>query len=152
MRQSSRTNNFPRTLCLVLLLCRFGFAQSGNATLTGTVSDPSGAPVSHSHVRVTQTGTGIEKATDTTSAGVYLIPDLAPGIYTVDVSAAGLNPARIEECSPGRRPTCRSGREARTQYLRWIRRYDLLLFSARSRCRSAAPLFLPKLKCRYSVL
>jgi hypothetical protein len=61
------------------------------------VYDPSGAVVAHATVRVTQESTGIEKSTETTSAGVYLIPDLPPALYIVEVSAAELAATKIKD-------------------------------------------------------
>jgi Carboxypeptidase regulatory-like domain len=76
-------------LALLLLSCASLFAQDFRATLTGTVTDPSGAAVPNATVKATNTGTNIAKETQTNAEGVYTIPFLDPGVYDVEVSATG---------------------------------------------------------------
>ena len=65
-------------------------AQSAaSATITGTVVDPQGAVVPSAKVTATNAATGIGRAVQTTSAGNYTIPNLAPGTYNVRVEAKG---------------------------------------------------------------
>jgi hypothetical protein len=76
----------------VLTFCLFSaaaFSQDYRATLTGTVTDPSGAAVPNASVKATNTGTNAIKEVKTTSDGVYTIPYLDPGVYDVEVTAAG---------------------------------------------------------------
>ena len=83
--------------CLVLALCLFGSAtvraQVTGATLTGTVTDPSGAVVVNATVSAKNTATGINRDVTTDSAGVYAIPNLVPGSYEVRVAATGFSSA-----------------------------------------------------------
>src|SRR5215470_15273327 len=79
----------PRSVIGFLLLCAAAFAQDFRATLTGTVTDPSGAAVPNATVKATNTGTNASKEVKTTSDGVYTIPYLDPGVYDVEVIAAG---------------------------------------------------------------
>ena len=65
-------------------------AQSAaSATITGTIVDPQGAVVPNAKVTATNAATGIGRAVQTTSAGNYTIPNLAPGTYNVRVEAKG---------------------------------------------------------------
>lgn len=64
-------------------------AQIVTATLTGTVTDASGASVPGASVRVTEASTGATRSTTTTSDGVYNIPYLSPGKYRLEVDAHG---------------------------------------------------------------
>lgn len=64
-------------------------AQDFRAKLTGTVSDPSGAPVAGVQVTLTGRATGIKSTTDTNSSGAYLFPFLNPGEYSIAVAATG---------------------------------------------------------------
>ncbi len=64
-------------------------AQVVNATLTGTVTDPSGASVPKASVTATEKSTGIARSTVTNTAGDYNIPYLDPGTYRLDIVAPG---------------------------------------------------------------
>ncbi|MFZ0302723.1 MAG: TonB-dependent receptor [Terracidiphilus sp.] len=72
--------------CCTSVVC---FAQLDRGSVSGTVTDPSGAAVSGAKVTVTNTDTGTQSSTVATDAGVYTIPDLPAGKYSVTVSAAG---------------------------------------------------------------
>ncbi len=56
-------------------------------SLTGNVTDPSGAAVPGAHVEAVNQGTNVKRDTTTDSSGVYRFTDLQPGVYTVTVSA-----------------------------------------------------------------
>ncbi len=66
-------------------LCAQGFL----ATVTGTVTDPSGAAVPGARVTVTNTSTNTKSPGVTNSAGLYVIPYLNPGPYEITVQAKG---------------------------------------------------------------
>ena len=61
------------------------------STITGAVTDPSGAVVPNAAVTVTQLETGVKQDTVTNSAGLFAIPGLAVGHYTLTVTAAGFS-------------------------------------------------------------
>ncbi|HUC53991.1 MAG TPA: TonB-dependent receptor [Candidatus Cybelea sp.] len=69
-------------------------AQS-TATLNGTVTDPTGAVVANAKVVATNQATGVETATETDTAGAYLLPSLPIGIYRLQVSAPGFQSSII---------------------------------------------------------
>jgi len=66
-------------------------AQVVGATLSGTVSDPSGATVPNAQVAARNTATGVTRTATTDSAGFYSIPNLLPGTYEVTVTATGFS-------------------------------------------------------------
>jgi len=62
---------------------------AGEAAITGTVSDSSGAVVANAAVTATNDATGVQTSRTTSSAGVYEISPLIAGTYTVTVSVSG---------------------------------------------------------------
>jgi hypothetical protein len=65
------------------------FAQVAGATLSGIVTDPSGAVVTHVEVSIANTSTAISTTVLTNAEGVYAAPNLLAGDYIVTVSAKG---------------------------------------------------------------
>src|SRR5579871_3949730 len=76
-------------VCLSLGLPLAGFAQSTSGSITGTVSDQTGALVPTAKVQVINEDTGSVRSTVTTSAGVFNVPSLDVGAYRVRVTATG---------------------------------------------------------------
>ncbi|WP_433969265.1 carboxypeptidase-like regulatory domain-containing protein [Tunturiibacter gelidiferens] len=74
---------------LILGLSPYVFGQAVNATLLGTINDPSGATVAGVRVTVTEAATGAVHQTLTNESGNYTIPDLAPGTYNITAEAPG---------------------------------------------------------------
>ncbi len=64
-------------------------AQVDRTAITGTVTDPQGNRVPQSTVRATESATGFQRETLTTSQGAYELPGLPPGIYSVQFLKAG---------------------------------------------------------------
>jgi hypothetical protein len=60
-------------------------------SISGEVSDPTGAFVPHAAVTITNTATNAVRETTTDAAGVFSFPDLQPGPYSVKVAAAGFS-------------------------------------------------------------
>ncbi|HYW47027.1 MAG TPA: TonB-dependent receptor [Bryobacteraceae bacterium] len=77
------------TTLLPLLALSMGLYAQDRATLTGTVTDPSGASIPTATIRATNTATNQTSETKTTTDGVYTIPYLSPGLYDIEVAAAG---------------------------------------------------------------
>src|SRR5205809_6994393 len=68
-------------------------AQEITAAIVGTVTDPSGAPISGASVTATDTERGIVWTAKTNDAGVYNLPRIPVGNYTLKVSAPGFQTA-----------------------------------------------------------
>src|SRR5215467_6656532 len=68
-------------------------AQAVNATVLGTVSDATGAPVANAKVTLTETNTNISRSTQTNESGNYVMPDLPPGTYRVTAELPGFKKA-----------------------------------------------------------
>ncbi len=73
---------------LVLLPCFAGAQTYGS--ISGTVTDPSGAVVPGAAVTATETGTNAVTTTKSNSEGRYQLLQLRPGGYTITVEATGL--------------------------------------------------------------
>ena len=64
-------------------------AQESRATLTGTVSDQQNAPVPGAAVVAKNNATNVGAKTTTNEAGLYVVPLLDIGTYTLTVTASG---------------------------------------------------------------
>jgi hypothetical protein len=80
------------TICMFFLvflaLCApAAFAQE--ATIVGTVTDPTGAAVPNASISIVNNDTGVERTIPTNGDGQYVAPDLHIGRYTVRANATG---------------------------------------------------------------
>ncbi len=85
---TSLSRSLPIVLLLALVLA--ASAAKGQVlygSLTGNVTDPSGAAVSGVVVQALDQETNIKRETKTDDHGVYRFTDLQPGLYTVTVAA-----------------------------------------------------------------
>ncbi|HWB98595.1 MAG TPA: carboxypeptidase-like regulatory domain-containing protein, partial [Bryobacteraceae bacterium] len=65
------------------------YGQEVRASISGIVSDPSGAPVAGASVSVTSVSTNTSVTTQTNDTGNYLTPFLPPGTYVLTVEHTG---------------------------------------------------------------
>jgi len=84
-----------RSLAFVLVLflaftARPASAQTTYATITGTVTDGSGAVIPGATVVATNVETGVTTSTTTNHEGVYAVPQLREGPYLLSIKAQGL--------------------------------------------------------------
>jgi Carboxypeptidase regulatory-like domain/TonB dependent receptor/TonB-dependent Receptor Plug Domain len=77
------------TIVLCVLLPLRAHAQVSGATLTGTVSDSTGAVIPNVQISIKNEGTGEVRAVTVDSAGFYSAPNLLPGKYDVTATAMG---------------------------------------------------------------
>ncbi len=75
--------------CLLVLAGTAFAQQDARGTVTGHVTDTTGANVAGADVRATNVATGVAISAKTNEAGVYTIPFLNAGVYTVAVETAG---------------------------------------------------------------
>ncbi len=76
-------------LLFVLLLSAPLFAQNSRGSITGQITDPSGAIIPHALVTVTNADTGAITQVTTTNDGFYTAPSLQAGPYQLSVEAKG---------------------------------------------------------------
>ncbi len=64
-------------------------AQVVNGTISGTVTDPSGAVISNATVVVHNDDIGVQRSLTTNSTGTFTAPAIPIGSYTISVDASG---------------------------------------------------------------
>lgn len=71
-----------------LLLMR-AFAQTETGQITGKVTDSSGGAIAGATVAIKSIATSSERTTTANGQGIYVLPNLQPGLYEMAVSASG---------------------------------------------------------------
>lgn len=74
---------------LVLSFCIPSFSQSENATLSGTITDPSGATVPGAQVKLMNVNTGSTATVPSNESGLYVFAAVHPGQYRMVVEKTG---------------------------------------------------------------
>jgi hypothetical protein len=79
--------------CALLFACSFSaFAQ--DATIVGTVTDPSGSVLPNVTITITNTETGVARTLASNNVGEYVAPGLHIGHYTIKAEAQGFATAQ----------------------------------------------------------
>ena len=83
---------FPPVVCLFVCFTVLNIsllAQSPYGNINGLVSDPTGAAVMGAEVIAINDVTGVQYTTKSNTEGLYILPNLPPGPYRVQVSKVG---------------------------------------------------------------
>ena len=90
---------FRRSFSAFILFIAFAAAALGQSTasLSGTVTDPTGAIVPDAQVKIHSLATGTDRNVTTDSAGLYTAPSLQPGDYSVETTTAGFSAYKVEK-------------------------------------------------------
>jgi hypothetical protein len=96
-----RWSHWSVSFCLLVVLL-FGIsgqtiAQTVTGTILGNVLDPSGSAVANAQITVTNQDTGVARSTVSTSGGVYNVPSLIPGKYSVEAKVPGFSVFQIKD-------------------------------------------------------
>ena len=78
-----------RIFAFLILIAGLLMAQEFRSTLTGRVTDPSGAVVAHASVAAIKSDTNSRFETVTNAEGLYTLPFLPPGPYSLTAEAPG---------------------------------------------------------------
>ena len=84
-----------RTVFALTLFTLTAHAQVVGGTISGSVTDPSGALVSNAHILIHNEETNSQRNTTTSGAGTFTAPALTVGRYTVSAEAAGFAPIHL---------------------------------------------------------
>src|SRR5262245_7861523 len=91
-RQHGQIQKFPAFLFLTVLLALMSIpssAQQFTGTIQGTIQDSTGAIVAGAEVSVININTNEVRSTTSNSAGIYVVPQLKPSLYRVEIKKAG---------------------------------------------------------------
>lgn len=97
-KQSKRSLAIFRSVVLAtatLLSTGLAHSQTENATLQGSVTDPSGAAIPQAEVRITNVATGVVRTLTSDGSGQFLAVGLLPGSYSIHVEHAGFKSSDI---------------------------------------------------------
>jgi hypothetical protein len=78
-------------LAIAIVTASQARAQVSGATLSGTVTDPSGAAIAGARVTITNKATSVTRDVTTDATGFYSAPNLLPGDYEVAFGASGFS-------------------------------------------------------------
>jgi len=95
IRRFGRTMTYVPFLALLVFLVEPipASAQLYSGSITGVVSDPSGAVIPNAQVTLTDTGKGFDYKTTTSAVGRYLLRSLPPSTYKLTVESTGFAPS-----------------------------------------------------------
>ncbi len=96
-RRVSRSMCMGVFSCFVLLLlAKISFGQAvSTGTVSGVVTDPSGAAVSGATVVMVDSTTNIARSTTANDDGQYIFSNLTPGSYTISATRTGFRATKI---------------------------------------------------------
>lgn len=87
--------SISRVLCCMAVFTAAVFAQGERGTITGTVTDTTGALVADAAVTLRNTGTNAQTRSQSNTAGIYVFPALNPGVYEVTCEKAGFRTRKV---------------------------------------------------------
>src|SRR6266851_2849248 len=86
-------------LVVLVMSCAllFGQGTAGNGSVTGRVTDSSGAVIGGASVTLTDTTTNIGQTIETNAVGLYVFNNVKPGIYDLAVTSPGFRTALLSK-------------------------------------------------------
>lgn len=85
-----------RASLLAVLFAVVSFTQTSRGTVTGLVTDTSGAAVPAASIELKGTATGILRTAATNEAGIYRLDAVDPGTYQLSISKSGFKAMRSQ--------------------------------------------------------
>jgi len=101
-KQSSLSQGIRTLFCMLAILCVCSplmvRAQELSATLSGVVTDSSGAVIPHASISITQNGVnGASRVVESDGSGNYTATNLTAGTYTITVTAVGFQTFKAKD-------------------------------------------------------
>jgi outer membrane receptor protein involved in Fe transport len=90
-RRQMKSAHSATWLAAVLTAAFAAHAQTSRGTVSGTVTDPTGALVPHVSVTLTHSETGVRRPARTNEAGIYRFDAVDLGVYELNVAQPGFN-------------------------------------------------------------
>ncbi|MFY9527850.1 MAG: carboxypeptidase-like regulatory domain-containing protein, partial [Candidatus Acidiferrales bacterium] len=84
-----RARHITSLLVASLVFITSVFAQSPNGTISGVVIDPSEAAIAGAEITIVNDATRVQYSTKTNNEGIYVVPNLPPGPYRIQVLRIG---------------------------------------------------------------
>src|SRR4051812_48795724 len=86
-------------LLALVLFCAGGtaFGQSDRGSITGTVTDPSGAVIEGAKVTATNVDSNEVREAETNGAGQYSLPQLQAATWRISVEAPGFKTSTVDD-------------------------------------------------------
>ncbi len=94
MRVSLKSIGIWAAACTFSISIPGALMAQGNGSISGSVTDTTGAVIPGAEVIATQAGTGLELKTTTSGVGTYVFPTLAPSVYNLSASHSGFETYR----------------------------------------------------------
>ncbi len=85
----ARSKHLIFALVASLIIAGSGWAQVSRGTITGIVTDPSGAVIPGVTIKITNVATGVSDVLKTNGSGVYSVPNLPAGTYSLTAQQKG---------------------------------------------------------------
>src|ERR1035441_5642625 len=89
MSQGILTRIATALVLVCLLFASYAMAQSPTATVTGRVLDPTNGVITAASVEIVNSDTNAKFSSATNDEGMYVVPDLPPGPYRIEVTKPG---------------------------------------------------------------
>ena len=89
MANRTRSIGWIRVFFVILMFVSVGAAADPTGTISGVVTDPSGAVIPGAAVTVKHTSTGLTRSATTDAHGAFLFPLMPVGSYSLAVEAQG---------------------------------------------------------------
>jgi hypothetical protein len=94
MMQPNVCVSFRKAGLLTLVLCILFFqpaaySQTDTASISGSITDQTGAAVAAANITLTNVATGQQRTTTANDSGIYSFPNILPGNYTLVVEKSG---------------------------------------------------------------
>ncbi|MBI1760285.1 MAG: TonB-dependent receptor [Acidobacteria bacterium] len=93
----SRVRLVLLTMAILLLAAPLSFAQSATGGIRGSVTDPNGAAIPNATITAKNPATGLELKTTSNSEGLYSVPRILPGKFSITVEAQGFKKSEVTD-------------------------------------------------------